>query len=475
MKSSQEDGSWIKEELSQANFSDLRLNNRFHLLAQELASQPSLPINQASTDWAATKAAYRFFENSKVSPEAILQPHYLSTQARLKGHDRIIAVQDTTVLDFSKHQKTTGLGPIAQSRDGKFELQGLFMHTTLALSERGLPLGLLNNSIWPRVPQKAKGHNHTKVPIEKKESFKWFHSLREVEKLTGDTEVVMVCDREGDIYELFEEAQDCGVELVVRMQHDRVTYEDEFDYIKITDRLGLEKYLTTKVKIEVPGSGRRNARQAELSIRFTPITLASHPRGIRTSRVKNRRDIELYIVELQELNPPKSETALVWYLLTTLEVTNGKEALEIMNIYKMRWQIEQYFKSLKTGCNVENCRLSTGRKLMTYVSLQSVIAWRILWMTHVKRVNPTLSCEVALTPNEWKALWLQKNKKAIKSGKLEPEPPGSPPTLSEAIKWIAMQGGFLGRKNDGEPGLTAIWRGWLKLEGAAEMYALLKN
>lgn len=474
MHSSRNDGSWITEELSQADFSDIRLNNRFNTLAEQLAAQPSLPINHASLDWAASKAAYRFFDNDKVTPEAIIDPHLMSTESRLQGHQRIIAVQDTTVLDFSKHWSTTGLGPIAESRSGA-ELHGLFMHTTMAMSEKGLPLGLLDNNIWARKPRKEKGHEKTKIPLEQKESFKWFRGLKASHLLSDKQKVIMVCDREADIYELFEEAQDLSLDLVVRMQHDRITYTEDHEYLKLTDHLGLKKYLSTKVKIEVPGSGRRKARQAELSIRFAPITLASQPRGIKTSRVKNRYDIDLFIVELHELNPPKGGKALVWYLLTSLDVSSRSEALEIMRIYKLRWQIEQYFKCLKTGCNIEDCRLNTATKLKNYVSLMSVVAWRLLWMTHLRRVCPNVSCEVALTSNEWKALWLQRHKRQIKSGNLPPEPPKRPPLLGEAIKWIAMQGGFLGRKGDGDPGLITIWRGWIRLEGAAEMYAMLRS
>ena len=272
MKSSTDDGSWITEELSQANFSDVRLNKRFSVLAEQLASQPSLPINQASLDWAASKGAYRFFDNEKVTPEAILKPHLSSTEARLRGHKRIIAVQDTSSLNFSKHWATADLGPIATAKG--VEHQGLIMHTTMAMSERGLPLGLLDNQIWARKAQKVKGHELTKIPLEKRESFKWFKGLRASGLFSEEQEVVMVCDREADIYELFEEAQDLSVGLVVRMQHDRITYGEDHEYLSLTDHLGLEKYLSTKVKVEVPGSGRRRPRVADLSIRFSEVTLA---------------------------------------------------------------------------------------------------------------------------------------------------------------------------------------------------------
>ncbi len=190
---------WITEEMASVDFGDLRLNKRFHLLASELASNPSQPINQASTDWAATKAAYRFFDNPKVSPTRILEPHFLSTQLRLAAHNRIVVVQDTSVIDFTKHIKTLDLGPTSKKADG-FESQGLLMHCALALTDKGLPLGLLSQRIWPRTRKATKdSHFESLLPVEQKESFKWFDCLRETFTRTPDHQVITVCDREADI------------------------------------------------------------------------------------------------------------------------------------------------------------------------------------------------------------------------------------------------------------------------------------
>ncbi len=145
----------------------------------------------------------------------------------------------------------------------------------------------------------------------------------------------------------------------------------------------------------------------------------------------------------------------------------------MVRIYKMRWHIELYFKSLKTGCGVEKCRLQSAQKLIHYIALQSIIAWRILWMTFVNRADPTVSCDNFLTKNEWKVLWLKKHSRQIKAGQIKATPPELPTSTNEAIRWIAMQGGFLGRKGDGEPGQITIWRGWLDLMAAVDLYEVL--
>lgn len=472
-QSSMDDGSWVETELQGTDFGDLRLDRRFQVLARELASRPSFPINQATTDWASAKAAYRFFENPKVGAEKILAPHYLSTELRIGKHERVLVVQDSSIIDFSRHPKTTGLGMTSTFSDGG-ECQGLILHTALAMTEKGLPLGLVDHQMWVRKPQKAKGHANRKIPIEKKESFKWFKGFRSAIKRTPETELIVVCDREGDIYEFFEEAMDTGVELVVRLAQNRVLYDEELDYIRILDRLGLEEK-KGKITIEIKGSGQREKRQAELEIRYLPVTFSGQPRGVRTAQVKHRHDLDLYIVELRETIPPKGVEPVVWTLATTLEVKHLTQALEVAEFYKLRWSIELYFKSLKTGCNVENCRLSDGAKLINYVSFMSVVAWRILWMPFLNRNEPEMSCEAVLTPNEWRALWLKHNQRNIKAGKIKPEPPKKPPAVRDALRWIAMQGGFLGRKGDGEPGLITIWRGWLELGPAVEMYEILQG
>ncbi len=467
-----DDGSWVHAELSAANFDELRLNKRFQIIARELSEQPSLPINQASSDWAAAKAAYRFFNNPKVDHEKIISPHVLNTAQRTQNHRRIVVVQDSSSIDFSKHYKTKGLGMMHTFKDGG-ELKGLMLHATLALTEKGLPLGLLSEKIWARQKQPIKGHDHAKLPISKKESFRWIEGIRSAKNLiSSDTEMIMVCDREADIYDLFEEALDLDVGLVVRLQHDRVLEEEELEGLRIYDRLGFEK-ICCHVEVEIPSSGKRNQRIAKLEVRFSKITLASQPRGIKTPQTAHRSDLDLWVVDLRETSPPKSEEPLSWTLVSTVEVNNKKSALQVMQYYKMRWTIELYFKTLKTGCNIESCRMNEARKLMSYIGLQSIFAWRLLWMTFLNRNIPEASCEIALTENEWKTLWFKKNRRKIQSGELEPTPPKEPPSVYDAIRWIAMLGGFLGRKNDGEPGMLAIWRGWLQLMSAVEVYDLL--
>ena len=473
MDSSRIDGTWIAEEMASVDFGDLRLNRRFQILASELASKPSQPINQASVDWASAKAAYRFFDNSKVRAENIVGPHILSTQIRAQNCRRLIVVQDTSFIDFTKHIRTFDLGSIGKTPDG-FEPQGLILHCALALSDKGLPLGLLSHKVWPRGKREKKdSHYESLLPREKKESFKWFKGLKDTIKNTPNHEVIMVCDREADIYDFIEESVTEGVDFVIRVQHPRMLDDDLFGDINVFDRIALEP-VHSRINIEVPGSGKREKRKADLVVKFFPVIYSAYPRGIKTKQVSKRSHLELHIVHLYEENPPKGEGAIHWTLVTSLESKTQKEALEVVRFYKMRWQIELYFKSLKTGCGVELCRLNSADKLIRYITLQSVIAWRLLWMTFLNRIEPQRSCESFLTEDEWKTLWLKKHRRLIKSGQMKAILPDKPPSTYDAVRWIAMQGGFLGRKGDGEPGQITIWRGWLDLMAAVEIYEVMK-
>lgn len=469
------DSTWVETELFSANFDEKRINKRFQTIARELAERPSFPINQASTDWAATKAAYRFFENTKVSCSAIFSPHLENTKMRMEGHKKVIIAQDSSTVDFSRHKTTEGLGELTKFSDGG-TIKGLLVHSALAMTEKGVPLGLTYHKIWPRLQQKKKGHDHTKIPIHQKESFKWIKGLRESAALKGkDTELIVVCDREADIYELFEEAIDLEVGLVVRLQHNRVIHDEKNEsFMKIHEHLSLVKPCG-KVEVIIPSSGSRVKRTAEMKVSYSSVTLTKAPRNIETPRTRRRTDLQISIVELAEKNPKEGHSPLHWILLTTLPITSFEEAKSVMGFYKLRWNIELFFKTLKSGCNVEDCRLNAGDKLMKYITLLSIIAWRLHWMTFLNRAEPDASCETILTPSEWKALWLKHHKKQIKAKQMKPIPPDTPLTVREAIRWIAMEGGFLGRKGDKEPGIITLWKGWLELGPAVEMWELLNG
>ena len=463
--------SWAVDELAKVNFGDTSLDRRFLKVAGSQAKTPQLSINASSTDWSCAKGAYRLFANHKVTPEKILEPHIENTIHRIYGQEMVVIVNDTTFVDFSTHEMVPDLG-VATSH-GEYETKGIHFHAGLALSYEGTPLGLIYSKLWARQVHTKKGHSHTKIPITKKESYRWIECLEETRALLpSGSRGLVVGDRESDIYEYFETAQDLDLDVLVRLQHNRVITDEFGEDVRVEESFKSEK-VRGEISVHIPGNGSRVARDAVMEVKFREVCFQGQPRGVKTARVKTRRDLLLTVVELKEKNAPDKKGALGWTLLTTLPVRNLSDAEEVMKFYRMRWTIELYFKSLKTGCNVEKCRLEEAAKLMKFVALCGIIAWRLMWLTWLQREIPNASGELAITDSEWKTLWLKKHREKIKAGLMKADPPDEIPDLCTITRWIAGFGGFMGRKGDGNPGLITVWRGWMRIMDGAEIYEMM--
>ena len=438
---------------------DERLNRRVVNLAEQLAAQPMMPINQACEDWADTKAAYRLFANEKVSVEKLLAPHQKRTQERMGFYRQVLAVQDTTVFNYTHHPKTAGLGPIGTTKQ---EQQGMLMHSTLTLTPAGMPLGVLTQDIWvrPEEPVEMSKEARRQRPIEEKESYKWLKALQEtVDRSPEGTQVITVCDREGDIFEFFVEANRLSAPVLVRSAQNRSLLPPEEGKLwEAIERQPIAGYL----KIQVPAQAEQPAREAIVSVRFGAVTLKP-PRHLASTDRNVPQPLSAILV--QEIDPPEGVTPLDWRLLTNLPVLSFEEAVECIGWYRCRWHIEVFHKVIKSGCRVEDCRLGQASRLQRFLTLFSIIAWRLYWLTHINRHYPDEPCTVILTDPEWQALYATIHR--------SPVLPQQAPTVYQAVRWIAQLGGFLGRKGDGEPGITVIWRGWQRLSDIASTWQLL--
>ena len=449
---------WCSEEFGDVKFGDKRLEARLVDTAAKLAAQPMAPINQACDDWADTKATYRLFDNEKVTPAKILQPHQVRTQERMRSQPLVLAIQDTTYLNYTHHPKTSGLGPIGTKKQKQ---QGLVMHSTLAMTPVGLPLGLLTQTIWMRAenedrPSKAE---LKKRPIEEKESYKWLKALQETVALApAEPQLVSVCDREADIYEYFSLAEQLETNILVRATQNRLLVDIEAG--KLWDTVATE-LIAGHLKVEVPAQNGEPAREAIVAVRFRRVTLKP-PQRPKFPDKDPLPEITINAILVQEVNPPA--TPLDWRLLTNVPVNSFEEAVECIRWYRIRWHIEVYHKVLKSGCNVEDCRLETADRLIRFLSLFSVIAWRLYWLTHMNRHHPDAPCTTILTDHEWRALDATVEHTTL--------PPEQIPTIGEATIWIAQLGGFLARKGDGDPGVTVIWRGWHRLHDISTIWLL---
>jgi hypothetical protein len=455
------DEQWAVEEFAQVELQDARLNRRCQELAAMLGQQPSAPINQACEEWPDTKAAYRFFDNDNVTPAGIVAPHCQCTVERMRQHPLVLAVQDTTFFNYTHHPHTEGLGEIGTKKQNQ---RGFGMHSTLAVTPAGVPLGLLTQAFFVR-PIGEPAHEPgelQKLPIEEKESYRWLQAFEQTLALApSDVQVVTVCDREADIYEMYVLAQEKEADLLVRASSDRCLTGQEVDKLWAK----VEKRPTAgHLTVHITKNQKQEARKATVSVRFAQVQLKPpwRPNG------KKLPPVQLQAILVREEEPPEGvDDPIEWLLLINRPVNNFEDALQVIQWYCCRWQIEVYHKVIKSGCRVEECRLQTADRLQGYIALMSVIAWRLYWLTFINRTDPDLPCTLALSTIEWQALYMRIHKTTAL--------PESPPTIHQAVRWIAQLGGFLGRKRDGEPGITAMWRGWQRLQDIAATWYLVKE
>lgn len=262
---------WNQAEFAGIELGDERLNARAIKLLGQLSAQPQAYINQACEDWAASKAAYRFFDNEQIEAANMLAPHYQQSGARMAAHRVILAIQDTSELSYSTHVKTTGLGPIGNNHEWQ---QGLLLHTTLAVTPAGLPLGLLTQQVWARSEQpRQQEFEHKATAVAEKESAKWLRALQATqEKAPPQVQMVTVCDREADIYEFLLRAEQARACYVVRAAQDRrlmVAGQTLWQHLQVSPIAG-------RLTVEVAEKKKEPARRAQVMCAIERSKCARH-------------------------------------------------------------------------------------------------------------------------------------------------------------------------------------------------------
>jgi hypothetical protein len=447
---------WAEREFGGADLHDPRRTERLVQLAAALGEHPCGSLPEALPERAELVGAYRFFANDCIDPTAILPSHVRATYQRLAAVPLVLAAQDTTLLDYTAHPATEGLGRLGNSKT-----QGLVVHTTLAFTLERVPLGLLAQEVWARAPGTAPAADHKTRPIADKESQKWLTSLNAVaaaKRACPATQFVSVGDREADVYDLFVAPRPAGVDLLVRAAWDRCVDHPE-GYLWATVQAAP---VAATVLVSLPRHGAQPARTATLTLRFRPVTL--RPPRHRTK--EGLAAVTLWAVLAIEPNPPPGAKALEWLLLTTVPVETVERAEERLAWYGCRWGIEVWHLVLKSGCRLEAKQLAEADRLRRCLAVLSVVAWRILYATMLARDLPDAPASLLLDRDEWEALCC-----AIQR---VPTPPAEPPSLRQAVRWLAQLGGFQARAADGEPGVTVLWRGFQHLADLRMMYAIMK-
>jgi hypothetical protein len=449
--------SWLDRELATCDFADQRLGRRFRTILEQIGSGVGKTIPLACQDWANTKAAYRFFSNDRISEREILGGHLQSTRDRTKAaHGPILVLHDTTEFSFQRENpKSIGLThktTFKRDKTGALRAHttcGILMHSSLAITTDGLPLGLAAIKFWTR--KKFKGTNAlkrkinpTRVPIEKKESVRWLQNLRQASELIDDPgRCIHIGDRESDIYELFCLAQILGTHFLVRTCVDRLAGGGDHTIADEMDETGVKGLHRIEVQNKYG-----NPIEAVLKIKYRRIRVLP-PIG----KQKRYPGLVLTVIHAQERGRRRGK--IEWKLITDLPVRSRQDAIEKLEWYALRWKIEVFHKILKSGCRAEQSKLRTAERLVNLISVFCILSWRIFWMTMINRSAPEASPTLALTRMEISVLDKLVKEKDAKQPRRT--------TLSHYLTKIARLGGYLARANDPPPGNMVIWRGMSRL------------
>jgi hypothetical protein len=480
---------WASAEAASADFGDERLNKRYAVIMSAIGNRPNLSIPAGCRGRAEMAATYRFTDNDRVSFDKILAPHRQCTLKRAAEHPVALFAQDTTEIDLTRpEQQVVGAGGLDGSRR-----RGLFAHLVHVFTADGTPLGTSSAQIINRTgcTEKQKGKRRktkaekekerTQKPIEQKESMRWLDGLRSVREAAGllaDTRCVCIGDSEADIYELLAEPREAAngraVDFIFRACRDRALEMESDDETPAAQtsasqtpesRHLREAVMATPVlytvAVQIRGRtakmgveearGRRQAResrQANLEVRAASVPLRPPPRPDRTLPA-----VTVNVVLVREIDPPAGEVPVEWILLTTLPIDTLAAVKAVVEYYCVRWNIEILFRTLKSGCRIEERRFEHVDRVERALGLYLIAAWRTMFVTWMGRQCPDMDCEAVFEPSEWKAVWTATQRKL---------PPKKRPKLQEIVTLIAQLGGYVLRKGS-EPGTQTVWIGMQRM------------
>jgi hypothetical protein len=402
------------------------------------------------------KAVSRILHHQQTTQQDLLSGHIRATQRRCQQEELILIASDTSTFDFSSHKATQGLGPVS---DNKHRL-GFFVHSALAMTQTGTPLGLLYQYSWARDPnQVGIAKERRKRAYTDKESHKWLEAKQAVEKVLPPTKkAVLIQDREGDIFEFFSAPRHEGLDLLIRATHPRrIDTRGESGPTTLLAAVAQAQVVVTKT-IHVPPGPKRVERDAFLTVRKATVWIRPPVNGPDP----NGAAIRMSIVRASEENPPEGvKEPLQWVLLTTLSVDTAEDALRVLDYYTFRWRIERFHFVLKSGCGYEHLQLDTLDTLEKALSLYSIVAWRLLYLTYLVRDAPDTPSEEAISVFEKDVLELY-TRKPVK-------------TVKNVILGVARLAGFVPVPSAPNPGVKTLWQGFRKLQDMTAGYLLARQ
>lgn len=470
---------WVCEEMKTVQLNDKRLNERLRDLTDQLSQHPTASIPAACGGYDEMTAAYRFFDNDKVTFDDVLQPHIDATHERIASQPVVLLPQDTTELDLTRPlQQMEGAGPLDHG-----SRRGLLLHLLHAFTPDGTPLGTVEATTLIRSddePPTSAGKTRAQrqqTPIEQKESHRWVQTLRRAQDVARQhptVKFVILGDSEADIYEYLAEAAQGpdNAHWIVRAAQDRAVTEasaiDEEAARLIREQVMAAPVLYTQTisvrgrdaKVSCESRGRRQPREsrmAEVEVRAVSLTLRPPYRPDR-----ELPPITVNIVLVSEPDPPADDVPIEWMLLADLPIDTLAQVREIVSTYCVRWMIEIFFRTLKSGCRIEDRRFEQIDRFLPCLGIYLTVAWRTLYVCRLGRSMPNISCEAVFEPAEWKSVYRVVHRKTPKKA----------PPLQEMICTVAQLGGYVNRKRPDPPGPQTIWLGLQRMHDIAACWNL---
>ena len=384
---------WWAHELGGLDLGDQRRDRRAVEILQARWQQPQASFYGSFQGWTPAKGAYGLIEHAspQISLESLLAPHQEQTQARMAAEALVLLVQDTTTLNYTGLKETRGLGPLGEEKG-----RGLWLHSLLAFRPDRIPLGVTSARCWARDPSPDPTRGRNAKGIDEKESLRWleaFHQGAGMARRMPQTQLVVLSDREGDLYELYDAVQVCppNLHLLVRAQHDRrLEAQPKLWEYMAAQPLGQPRSLS------LPRRHGQPARTAQVQVRWAQVSLQPPAVGNK----KNWPALSLWAIWVFEPNPPAGVPALEWMLLTDLPLADAQAAWQKVQWYCQRWGIEEWHRVLKSGCGVEQREFKTAEHLQRVLAFDLIVGWRVLASVKLGRQLPQLPATVLYTPEE---------------------------------------------------------------------------
>jgi hypothetical protein len=427
---------WIEKQWPSTMFFDPRVRKRAILIAQSCIRLPTASIPERFESFGAVKGCYRFLSREDMSHQKLQSGHYKNVrQEALKSKGPVLFIQDGSELLYNSHKWTTGLGPTGDSCGN-----GLLFHSCLAVKfEEDQPkvIGLSAQEAWIR-EEATEGVNKKKEEKDS-EAMVWQKMLERTGAVPECCNWITVGDRASDIFSFVKNLKMLGYGCVLRTKHDRqISVKGKEHNLKEYMR-GLSGM--AEKQRQARATEKHSSYEQTLKISWTEAEMLSPQTEKERSSIGGS-----YVRVWCEIDPD-----IEWILFTLSPVTSAAEALEIVSIYEHRWVIEEYHKCLKTGCKMEEAQLRTAGRLLNLFGILGIIATQLLQLRDASRAHPEEPAEAQVD-----ALSLEVIRQRYKLK--------GPVTTKEFWRRVAMLGGFLARKSDGDPGWQKIWKGWLRLQ-----------